>query len=67
MHSNMSKDDIPMFLSLLTNDRNASNPNYSKIKRFVESSDINSFIQNEIILLCHREKSPFIDPEHGHI
>ena len=34
---------------------------------FVESFGINSFIQNETILPCLFEDSPFVDPKHGHI
>lgn len=36
-------------------------------KKFIESFDINSFIQNQTILTCHCENSPFIRTEHGHV
>ena len=35
-------------------------------KKFVESFDIELFIQNEIILPGACENSLFMDPEHGH-
>ena len=34
---------------------------------FAEFFDFNSLIQDEAILLCHYENSPFIYPEYGHI
>ena len=36
-------------------------------KQFVESLDINAFIQNEAIMPCNCEDSPYKDSEHGHI
>ena len=64
MPSNMSKDDIPMVTYKL------QPPIRSKIfnhKQFVESLDINAFIQNEAIMPCNCEDSPYKDSEHGHI
>ena len=64
MPCSMSKDDIPMVTYKL------QPPIRSKIfnhKKFVESLDINSFIQDENIIPCNCENSPYKDSEHGHI
>ena len=64
MPSSMSKDDIPMVTYKL------QPPIRSKIfnhKKFVESLDIESFIQNETIIPCNCQNSQFKDPDHGHI
>ena len=64
MPSVMSKDDIYMVTYKLQQTIRCKLFNH---KKFVESFDINSFFQNETILPCYCESSPFIDPEHGHI
>ena len=59
----MSEDDVPIVIDKIRTIR-------SKLfnhKTLVESSDINSFIQNETILPYHCENSPFINSEYGHI
>ena len=64
MLSEMSKDNSLMVTYKL------QEPTKSKLfndKKFVEFCDINSFLQNESILPCQRENSPFIDPKHLHI
>ena len=64
MLSEMSKDNIVMVTYKL------QEPTKSKLfndKKIVEFCDINSFLQNESILPCQRENSPFIDPKHFHI
>ena len=60
----MSKDDIPMLTYKLQPPIRSKIFNY---KKFVESLDINSFIQKETIIPCNCENSPYKDSEHGHI
>ena len=62
MYSAMSKDDILMVTNKL------QHPIRSKLfnhKHLVGSFDINSFIQNEIILQCHCDSLPLLGPRNG--
>ena len=62
MYSAMSKDDILMVTNKL------QQPIRSKLfnhKHFVRSFDINSFIQNGIILQCHCGSLPLLGPRNG--
>ena len=62
MYSAMSKDDILMVTNKL------QQPVRSKLfnhKNFVRSFDINSFIQNGIILQCRCGSLPLLGPGNG--
>ena len=60
----MSKDAVPMVTYKLQQSIRSKLFNHEK---FVESFNINTFIQNATILSCHCENSPFNDPEHGYV
>ena len=64
MPSDLSKDDIPLLTFKL---QQPIRFKLSNNKMFVESFDINSFIQDEAILTCRHENSLFIDPERGYM